>query len=45
MAADLQYWERTAREIREYADSPKIIVEKSTLPVRDRPCHGKNPYR
>jgi len=34
MAADLQYWERTAREIRECSDSPKIIVEKSTLPVR-----------
>jgi UDPglucose 6-dehydrogenase len=34
MAADLQYWERTAREIREYSDTPKIIVEKSTLPVR-----------
>ncbi len=34
MAADLQFWEKTAREIREYADSDKIIVEKSTLPVR-----------
>ena len=33
-AADLQYWERTAREIIEYADSDKIVVEKSTLPVR-----------
>ena len=34
MAADLQFWEKTAREIREYADSDKIIVEKSTLPIR-----------
>lgn len=34
MAADLQYWEKTARQIRECAESPKIIVEKSTLPVK-----------
>ncbi len=34
MAADLQFWEKTAREIREYSESDKIIVEKSTLPVR-----------
>ncbi len=34
MAADLQYWDKTAREIREYAKSSKIIVEKSTLPVK-----------
>jgi len=34
MAADLQYWEKTARQIRECAESDKIIVEKSTLPVR-----------
>lgn len=34
MAADLQYWEKTAREILKYAESPKIIVEKSTLPVK-----------
>lgn len=33
-AADLQYWERTARQIRECAASDKIVVEKSTLPVR-----------
>jgi UDPglucose 6-dehydrogenase len=33
MAADLQYWEKTARQIRENAGSNKIIVEKSTLPV------------
>lgn len=34
MAADLQYWEKTARQIRECAGAPKIIVEKSTLPVK-----------
>ena len=33
-AADLQYWERTARTILENSDRDKIIVEKSTLPVR-----------
>ena len=33
-AADLQYWERVAREILEHSESPKIIVEKSTLPVK-----------
>ncbi len=33
-AADLQYWEKTARQIVECSSSPKIIVEKSTLPVR-----------
>ena len=34
MAADLQYWEKTARQIRECSNTPKIIVEKSTLPVK-----------
>jgi len=34
MAADLQYWEKTARQIVKCSDSPKIIVEKSTLPVK-----------
>jgi UDPglucose 6-dehydrogenase len=33
-AADLQYWEKTAREILQYSNHSKIIVEKSTLPVR-----------
>ncbi|MBN1577223.1 MAG: nucleotide sugar dehydrogenase [Chitinispirillaceae bacterium] len=33
-AADLQYWEKTARDIIRVAQSDKIIVEKSTLPVR-----------
>lgn len=34
MAADLQYWEKTARQILHCSESPKIIVEKSTLPVK-----------
>ncbi|MBW1777822.1 MAG: UDP-glucose 6-dehydrogenase [Deltaproteobacteria bacterium] len=34
MAADLQYWEKTARQILEHSDAPKIIIEKSTLPVK-----------
>ena len=33
-AADLQYWEKTARQISENSSSSKIVVEKSTLPVR-----------
>lgn len=33
-AADLQYWEVTARKILENSARDKIIVEKSTLPVR-----------
>ncbi len=33
-AADLRYVESVARTIAEVADSPKIIVEKSTIPVR-----------
>ncbi len=33
-AADLQYWESAARLIRKHAESDKIIVEKSTLPVK-----------
>jgi len=33
-AADLQYWEKTARQILQFSESPKIIVEKSTLPVK-----------
>ncbi|MDY6830773.1 MAG: nucleotide sugar dehydrogenase [Thermodesulfobacteriota bacterium] len=34
MAADLRYWENTARQIRQCADTPKIVVEKSTVPVK-----------
>jgi UDPglucose 6-dehydrogenase len=33
-ASDLQYWESTARTISRAARSDKIVVEKSTLPVR-----------
>lgn len=33
-AADLQYWEKTARQILEFSQSSKIVIEKSTLPVR-----------
>ena len=34
MASDLQYIEKTARKILECAKSDKIVIEKSTLPVR-----------
>lgn len=33
-AADLQFWEKSARLIAEQAGEDKIVVEKSTLPVR-----------
>lgn len=33
-ASNLQYIEKAARMIAEYAESDKIVVEKSTLPVR-----------
>jgi UDPglucose 6-dehydrogenase len=33
-AADLQYWELTARQILAHSASNKIVIEKSTLPVR-----------
>jgi UDPglucose 6-dehydrogenase len=33
-AADLKYWELAARNISKVSDSGKIVVEKSTLPVR-----------
>jgi UDPglucose 6-dehydrogenase len=33
-AADLKYYEATARQIRDCATTNKIIVEKSTIPVR-----------
>ncbi|MEK7483311.1 MAG: nucleotide sugar dehydrogenase [Planctomycetota bacterium] len=33
-AADLQYWEKTARQILKNSSHDKIIIEKSTLPVR-----------
>jgi UDPglucose 6-dehydrogenase len=34
MSADLQYWEKTARQILENSQSSKIVIEKSTLPVK-----------
>lgn len=34
MAADLQHWEKTARQILQYSQSSKIVIEKSTLPVK-----------
>ncbi|MFA5687843.1 MAG: UDP-glucose 6-dehydrogenase [Kiritimatiellales bacterium] len=33
-AADLQHWERCTRQILDVSTSNKIVVEKSTLPVR-----------
>ncbi len=33
-AANLQYWEATARSIVEHSEDDKIVIEKSTLPVR-----------
>lgn len=33
-ASDLQYWEKTARNILANSEDDKIVVEKSTLPVR-----------
>ena len=33
-AADLQYWEKTARQVLANAKDGKVVVEKSTLPVR-----------
>lgn len=33
-AADLQFWEKTARAIEKHSKDDKIVVEKSTLPVR-----------
>ena len=33
-ASDLQYWEATARSIAACANGDKVVVEKSTLPVR-----------
>ncbi len=33
-ASDLQYLEKTARQIMQCSGSPKIVIEKSTLPVK-----------
>ncbi len=40
-ASNLQYWEKTARNILTYANEDKIVVEKSTLPVRAADAMGK----
>ena len=34
MAADLQYVEACAKDIAKYSKTDKIVIEKSTLPVR-----------
>lgn len=34
MAPDLKYVESVSRTIAKYADGPKIVVEKSTVPVK-----------
>jgi UDPglucose 6-dehydrogenase len=39
-AADLQYWEKVAREILQESSSSKIVIEKSTLPVRTAQTMG-----
>jgi UDPglucose 6-dehydrogenase len=50
-AADLQWWEKTARQILENSTNSKIVVEKSTLPVRTAEAmerilnsNGKGPH-
>jgi len=40
-ASDLKHWELAARHIRRVANGPKIVVEKSTLPVRTAHSMGK----
>ncbi|MDQ1284724.1 MAG: UDPglucose 6-dehydrogenase, partial [Thermodesulfobacteriota bacterium] len=40
-AADLQFWEITARQILKNSSKPKIVVEKSTLPVRTAAAIGR----
>lgn len=40
-AADLRFLEKTARSIIENADSDKIVVEKSTIPVRTGQALGR----
>ena len=39
-ASDLQFWEATARNIAKCAASDKIVIEKSTLPVRTAAAMG-----
>jgi len=40
-AANLEYWEKTARMILEVSTSDKIVVEKSTLPVKTADAMAK----
>ncbi len=40
-AADLKYWEACARRIAAVAEDSKIVVEKSTLPVRTAESMGR----
>lgn len=40
-AADLTYWEGAARLIASAATSSKIVVEKSTVPVKTAEAIGK----
>ncbi len=40
-AADLQFWEKTARQILKFSLTGKIVVEKSTLPVRTAAAIGR----
>jgi len=40
-AADLQHWEKTARVILANSKSDKIVIEKSTLPVRTAAAMGR----
>ena len=40
-AADLQFWEITARQILKNSSKPKIVVEKGTLPVRTAAAIGR----
>ena len=40
-APDLQHWERMARLIARLSTSPKIIVERSTVPVKTASAMGK----
>ena len=40
-AADLRYYEATARQIRDCSKTDKIVVEKSTIPVRTAEAMGR----
>jgi UDPglucose 6-dehydrogenase len=40
-ASNLQFWEKTARNIVEQSEDDKIVIEKSTLPVRTAEAMGR----